>query len=506
MITGKQLAILLFFAGFGLFMFTRLSNLIPSLPVVILIAPIFILRFIRSQPTQRGIWLTLLGFLLSFNIALWGLFKFDNASLAAVYSLVRSSLLAVVWFLPFMVDRLIYPKFKEQGVWSTLTFPVITTAIFFLSSLEGPFDDGAGTTSSFSYGSLTFIQAQSLFGVWTFVFLYSWLFSVVEYCWENKFNWQRIKRLAWIYSSIILIIFLFGVLKTSFLNKSPDTVKIAAVVLLPEGGEAVSMERIFNQQIVSPIERMVSRIEKLTQKASENGAKIISFQEFSLTIGEDDEYTLVERYKRIARENNVYVSITYAYFVQEGKGENKHLLIDNLGEIKLNYAKRYLLGFGPYGETAVFKKGAEIIQSIETPYGKIGISICRDMGFPSYVRQAARDEVDIMLSPSYDWPKSPGPWYILSTIENGFSFVRPTYNGFSYAADYHGRVLAHMDSDQTEDGIMYADVPTKGIRTLYPLVGDALGWICLIGMLVLIGLAIGKPQLLEAKSESLQHL
>ena len=68
--------------------------------------------------------------------------------------------------------------------------------------------------------------------------------------------------------------------------------------------------------------------------------------------------------------------------------------------------------------------------------------------------------------------------------------MRPTYNGFSYAADYNGRVLAHMDSDETEDGIMYADVPTKGVRTLYPHIGDIFGWICVLGLLVLTILSI----------------
>ena len=112
------------------------------------------------------------------------------------------------------------------------------------------------------------------------------------------------------------------------------------------------------------------------------------------------------------------------------------------------------------------------------------------MSFPSFLRQAARDHVDIMLSPSYDWPKSPSPWYLTSTIENGFSLVRPTYNGYSYAADYHGTVLAHMDSDLTEDGIMYADIPVKGIKVLYPVIGDSLGWLSLAIIMMLIGIIL----------------
>lgn len=287
------------------------------------------------------------------------------------------------------------------------------------------------------------------------------------------------------------MIVVFGVLKTSSLtNPQSDTVKIAAMVLIPEDGKAVRMERIFNKKVTSPFEKTMSRIERLTQEAAEHDAKIVSFQEFAMTINEKDENTLRTHYQRIAKDNNIYLSITYAYFAKEGKGENKHLFIDQNGKILLDYTKRYLLGLGPFGETAVFKKGPEIIQSTDTPYGKIGISICRDMAFSPFIRQAARDNVDIMLSPSYDWPKSPVPWYLLSTIENGFSFVRPTYNGFTYAADYHGNVIATMDSDETEDGIMYADVPVKGIKTLYPIIGDALGWLCVLGLGACVVMAI----------------
>lgn len=486
-----RLSVLWFVLGFGIFMCTRLSKVLPTIPVAILIAPLFILRFIRTQPAKRGIWLTLLGFLLSMNIALWGLFELDDASTMAMYSIIRSSLLAILWFLPFMIDRLVYPKFQRKGSWVTLIFPIITIAIMFLSSLDGPFDDGAGTSSSFSYGSVTFLQAMSVFGIWTYVFLYSWLFSVVNYAWEHRFQWKRIRTLAITYASVALLIFIFGALKMSSLtNPASDTVKIAAVVLIPEDGKAVGMERVLNQKITSPFEKTLARIEGMSQEAAEHDAKIVSFQEFAMTIDEADETRLRERYQSIARDNSIYLSITYAYFVNEGKGENKHLFLDPSGEILLDYTKRYLLGFGPFGETAVFQKGPEIIQSVNTPYGRIGISICRDMAFAPYMRQAARGHVDIMLSPSYDWPKSPVPWYLLNTIEHGFSLVRPTYNGFTYAADYHGHVLATMDSDETDDGIMYAEVPTKGITTLYAVIGDGLGWLSVLGLGVLIVMSI----------------
>jgi apolipoprotein N-acyltransferase len=494
----KQITSLYFVLGFGLFMCTRLSRWAPFIDVAILIAPIFILRFIRSFPAKKGIWLTLLGFILSMNLALWGLFQFDEAWMTVLFGLIRSTVLAFIWFLPFMVDRLLYPKFRHLGPWSTLIFPLVTTAIFFLSSLEGPFDDGSGTLSSFgfAYGSIAFTQVRSIFGIWILIFVHSWLFSMINYFWEKQFKWERIRKLAILYPSLMVAIFLFGWLKTSsVLNRETATVKIAAVVLIPEDGKAVPMSRIFESRTTHPYEQSMTRIEGLTRKAVKGGADIVSFQEFAMVIHQADEQRLRQHYQQIARENQVYLSITYAYFAEEGKGENKHIFLDKEGDILLDYTKRYLLGLGPFGEASVFKKGPEIIQSVDTPHGRIGISICRDMSFPSFIRQAARDQVDIMLSPSYDWPKSPSAWYLTSTIENGFSLVRPTYNGYSYAADYHGNELTHMDSDLSEDGIMYADLPIKGKNALYSVIGDMLGWLSLLATALLIIMSFLNRQL-----------
>jgi apolipoprotein N-acyltransferase len=126
------------------------------------------------------------------------------------------------------------------------------------------------------------------------------------------------------------------------------------------------------------------------------------------------------------------------------------------------------------------------------------------MEFPPYIRQAGKKKVDIMLNPSYDIPKSTGPCNTLRLIENGFSLVRPVYNGYSYAMDYNGKLLAHMDSDRTEDGIMYADVPTKGARTIYSIIGDLFAWLCVLGFLGFIVVAIRERMRTKMPANSLE--
>jgi apolipoprotein N-acyltransferase len=479
-----------FVLGFGIFMSTRASNFIPHFGAAIIIAPIFILAFTRSLSTKKANLLTLLGFILSLNIAMWGLFDMGDATTTMIYSLVRSSVLAILLSIPYIADRLIYPKLKETRILSTLSFPVAATAILFLISLEGPFD-GDMISGVYGYGFLVFKQIASIAGLWGFVFIFSWFASVVNYAWEKGFNWGQIKTVTATFSFVLLAILLFGAVKTSSLmDPESDTVKIAAIFLLPEEGKGFDPEGLFSRE-PSPYEETMSKIEALTEKAASNGAEIVAFQETAIKINEKDETALVERFKSIAVENDVYFSVGYGVLPNEGKGWNKNILISNQGELEVDYRKRYLLGMGDlFGETLIYNKGPEVIQSADTAYGRIAVSICRDMAFPPYARQAGEQQVDIMLVPSYDYPKSGGPINDLRAIENGFSMVRPVYNGYSYAVDHKGNLLASMDSDDTDTGIMYADVPSKGVNTIYATLGDLLGWLCVCGLLGFIPLTI----------------
>jgi len=488
----NYLPLIWFILGFGIFMFTRMSKIVPTIPVAMLFAPIFILRFGRTQPARRGNLLTLLGFVLSINIGLWGLFDLEDGVSSLLFELARSSLLAVLYFLPYLVDRWLYPKFRNVGAPAALIFPTATTGIFFLSSLEGPFD-GAVQASKFVYGPVVAQQLLSVFGIWAFIFISSWFASLINTLWENDFEWRRSRVTPFVFIAVVIAILMFGAIKIATTNPEENKVKIAAIILVPEEKDAVSIEQEWAERLVSPLEDRLATIGDLTRKAALNGAKIVSFQELALLINEGDEERVREEYKKIAEENDVYLSATYGYYAQEGKGENKHLLIDNNGEIRLDYTKRYVTGLAELdlGEAGVYKKGPEIVQSVDTPYGKIAISICRDMEFPGYMRQAGQAGVDIMLSPSYEWPKGLVVHSVyMRAIENGFSLVRPTYDGITIATDFNGEILSQMDSAEAGDGILYADVPTQGINTVYTTLGDLFGWLCVLGSGAIVVLSI----------------
>ncbi len=78
----------------------------------------------------------------------------------------------------------------------------------------------------------------------------------------------------------------------------------------------------------------------------------------------------------------------------------------------------------------------------------------------------------------------------ITAIGNGFSIIRPTFEGLSIAADYQGRVLAAMDDFTTEEVVMIADVPMEGVTTIYSQIGDLFAWLCVVGFVAIAGWAI----------------
>jgi len=169
---------------------------------------------------------------LSINIGLWWLYETNT-----LFNAVKILLLALLYALPFMIDRPIYGKLTKNGISSgltTLTFPVISTAIHFLSSLGG-FFEGTVQISKFVFGPVVLQQLLSLFGICGFIFLASWFASIINYMWENNFEWDKSQKPAITFAVIVLAIFLFGAVNTSSSRPEQDTVKVAAILLFPEG-------------------------------------------------------------------------------------------------------------------------------------------------------------------------------------------------------------------------------------------------------------------------------
>lgn len=120
------------------------------------------------------------------------------------------------------------------------------------------------------------------------------------------------------------------------------------------------------------------------------------------------------------------------------------------------------------------------------------MAICFDLDFPRLIRQAGRERADIIVAPSSDWREIDPIHTRMATfraIENGAALLRQTRLGLSIAVDRTGRVLAQADYFQSDDHVMLAVVPTRGVKTLYTQVGDVFAWLCLVVLTLLISVA-----------------
>ena len=160
---------------------------------------------------------------------------------------------------------------------------------------------------------------------------------------------------------------------------------------------------------------------------------------------------------------------------------NKIVWISPAGQVLFSYYKAK-----PTSGKRIYGDG--VIKYFDSPYGRISTAICFDMDFLSLIKQTSNMNIDIMLVPGNDWKDiSPYHTYAASfrAIEQGFNLVRSVSEGLSASFNYKGQVLSSQDFFNTDDTILYSDVPTKGHKTVYSILGDYFAWMCIAFLIII---------------------
>ena len=162
----------------------------------------------------------------------------------------------------------------------------------------------------------------------------------------------------------------------------------------------------------------------------------------------------------------------------EGKPKfaNRSFLIGDDGVVRNRYTKIHLfdvdLGAGEtYQESKSYEPGNETVVA-DTPWGKLGMTICYDIRFPHLYRKLAQAGAKFLSIPAaFARPSGKAHWHVLMrarAIENGcYVFAaaqcgehgggRPTY-GHSLIVDPWGEILA---DGGTEIGFVLAEIDTS---------------------------------------------
>jgi apolipoprotein N-acyltransferase len=480
--------------------FVYFSNGRYSFALAAWIFPIFFLQVSRREKNVYSYLFIPLLVGVSCQLAFWK-FTYDNTS-------------SILFFLPFILglpmgllfflDKLLYSK--NKGFTATLIFPLLCTSFDFSLNLFNPF----GTLGILGYSQfdfLAFSQLVSITGMWGLTFMITWFGSVICWVLENYSFKEKVKQAVAIYISILILILVYGSIRLN-IPLANGTVKIAGIHCQDKRVDGKKMNDYLEKKdtvhfkIVS--DTIISRLIQETIKQSNAGAKIVMWSEISSKILKPDEDSLINVFKNLARQQKIYL-LTTPYIISPNsslsflpnapeklvnvnsasdlKPENKILLFSPDGDLVFTH---YKYG-GNFMEGTV--EGDKSIKAVNTEYGKLSAIICWDADFPSIVKQVGKLQSDILFVPASDWEQIDPAHSLVSIfrgIENGCSVIRQTRNGLSIMTDPRGKIISQMDHFKNTSWVTVGQVPNKKWLTLYPIIGDLLGWLSFLGLLYFV--------------------
>src|SRR5882724_6582261 len=199
---------------------------------------------------------------------------------------------------------------------------------------------------------------------------------------------------------------------------------------------------------------------------------------FATIVAEENDPTLATL-RDLARTLGLYVHVgSLAVKIAPEKAANRSFLIDRSGNIVARYDKIHmfdvdLAGGESYRESRSYRPG-EIAVVTDLPWGRLGLTVCYDLRFPSLYRALAEAGSSYLAIPSaFTRQTGEAHWHVLNrarAIENG-AFVlaaaqggkhengRETY-GHSLVVDPWGRILAEGG---TEPGVILAAIDPAAV-------------------------------------------
>lgn len=216
----------------------------------------------------------------------------------------------------------------------------------------------------------------------------------------------------------------------------------------------------------------LAEAERLIGSAAEQGAKLVALPEYFAIMGLKDTDKVAVReaegkgpiqkfLSQMAKKHKIWLiggSIPMESS-SPNKVRNSCLVFDDKGKQVARYDKIHLFGLDlgneHYREEKTIEAGDRIVV-VETPFGKIGLSICYDLRFPELYR--AMKDVDIIVVPSaFTDTTGKAHWetlvraraienlaYVLAPAQGGYHLSGRETHGNSMIVDPWGVVLDRL--------------------------------------------------------------
>ena len=259
------------------------------------------------------------------------------------------------------------------------------------------------------------------------------------------------------------------------------------------GSPQGALARIAGVQMASGpnVAANLNEASRLIGMAVAQGAKLVALPEYFAIMGmqDDDKVKVREQEGKgpiqqflaaTAKEHRIWLvggSVPLAAD-DAHRVRNSCLVYDDKGKLVARYDKIHLFGFDMgrehYSEQRTIEPGRDV-KVIDTPFGRIGLSICYDLRFPELYR--AMKEVDIILVPSaFTETTGKAHWetliraraienlaYVLAPAQGGYHLNGRETHGDSMIVDPWGVVLDRLPRGS---GIVIAGINPEYARRL----------------------------------------
>ena len=204
----------------------------------------------------------------------------------------------------------------------------------------------------------------------------------------------------------------------------------------------------------------LSEAKRLIESAVKLGAKLVVLPEYFAIMGlkdtdkvavreQDGSGTIQDFLSTTAKKNKIWIIGGTVPLVSQfpNKVRNSCLVYDDKGKQVARYDKIHLFGLDlgneHYHEENTIEAG-DAVKVVETPFGKIGLSVCYDLRFPELYR--AMGEVNIIVVPAaFTDTTGKAHWETLiraRAIENLSYVIAPAQGGYHVSGrETHGNTM-----------------------------------------------------------------
>lgn len=233
------------------------------------------------------------------------------------------------------------------------------------------------------------------------------------------------------------------------------------------------------------MQETLGRAAEMAKDAASQGAQLLQFAEFFSCYDIDENgihtgplpeesHPALPLFADLARDLKVWMNLgSITVPAPDGRAYNRQYVIDDQGIVRATYEKIHLFDVNlgaddRYRESASLAPGERAVL-VDTPWGKMGLSICYDVRFPHLYRDLAKAGADFLTVPAaFTHKTGQDHWHILlraraietgcfvfATCQSGYHGKSRTY-GHSLIVGPWGEILAEGPED--EEAVVIAEI------------------------------------------------